>query len=200
MSLFLLASLSDVDLVSPRYWAFNAPALAALMAVALSSIERAGARAVIAVTLVAIAVVGLARTGRVVEEWRGAADAARAQSGPQTPSATRPGLVESSDPSWLRDPERAAYLAAPSSYYDFGGSVRVLPYVVTEEVTPYLQRSVRFASHEDRFYLVTRNDGEGIAAWLEGWSDGHGWESRFVGLYPSVFVVEFTRSADEQDS
>ena len=101
-----------------------------------------------------MAVLTSAGTLKNGEDWRGAAAAARANVG--GPVVLHSALIESAHLDWFDDEERRSYLAAASSFYDFGGQVLVVPYTLDDGAADYVGRLVESdLDHQDRFVLVS---------------------------------------------
>lgn len=198
VGLFVLAAVSPLEFLTPRYSASAIPALAALVGLVIASLHPAVARRVTASVMALVAVIALTGTLKFGEGWREAAAFVRDHAGRDTPILLRAGLIESDQPSWVADPKRSQYLTAPAAAYDFGADVVPMPYVVDEAAKRYFEALIdtRLADL-DRFLLVTRDRGfHGTEIWLDGRLESEGFESREVGSFGAVFVVEYARSSE----
>lgn len=125
---FSIAKLAPAKIWVTRYFLYSqaGSALCAGLFLGLIKPERT-----IRITAAAIAAAALAahlRSSHFNEDWRAAALAARNWAPAHNAAAalTSP-YIESMQPAWLGDAEKAAYLAAPLSYYNAGGTPVVLP-------------------------------------------------------------------------
>ena len=131
--LFVLSWMTGVMLFAPRYYVVAAPAAAAGFGWTVASFRPAQVRRLMAVSFAFAAVLtsaGLLKNG---EDWRAAIAAAAAASDQGTMVLVHPAFVESSQRSWLEDPERRSYLLSPIAYSPLDAHVVLLPYVLDAE-------------------------------------------------------------------
>ena len=189
-----LSLLTPASFLVHRYWSAAVPALAGIAGIGIACIGPRKARRVIVAITAIVVIFGIAGTQKYNEGWREAADLVNEVSDPSTPVLIRPGLVESAQLDWLRDPERASYLLAPSAAYDFGGDLILLPYLVDDGSIEYVEDLVRERlSSVNRFLYVDRDTDAPFDAWLRGRLLEAGFEAREIGGFGTVRVLEFSR-------
>ena len=137
--LFVLAVVSPLAFLSPRYSSSAVPALAAVLGLAIAHVGPDRARRIIVAVAALVVVLAISGTQKFGEDWREAAASTATQADAGTPVLLRAGLIESDQPSWLRDPERSSYLLAPAAAYDFGGEVIPMPYVLDDDAEAYFE-------------------------------------------------------------
>jgi mannosyltransferase len=192
--LFLVSAVTPVTLLSPRYFASVAPAGAALAGWAISSIDPPAARRVVATVLAILSVLAYGGTLKLGEDWRGAAAFERGQVDAATIVLLHPALIESAQLDWFDDPERLSYLLSVVSYYPMDGRVDLLPYTLDDPAEIYLERLVTSElARADRFLLITRYPWVPYREWLDGRLAPDGFESRIIGRFGVIDVVEFRR-------
>jgi hypothetical protein len=160
-ALFVIARTSEAQLYVPRYHASAMPGVALIFAWATRRLEPARGHLFVAAVLVALSLIGVTEfmpPGPAQrEDWRVALQAVRtARPSEETLVLVRPGLVESSDPSWVNDPTRRAYLLAPLTSYPVPGSVRLLPRGLTKATEPVFEAIVGEVSRAPRAIVVVR--------------------------------------------
>jgi 4-amino-4-deoxy-L-arabinose transferase-like glycosyltransferase len=193
-TLFLVSAVTPVTLLSPRYFASAMPAAAALAGWAISAIEPASARRIIAGVLAIFSVVAYGGTLKLGEDWRGAAAFERARAGASTIVLLHPALIESAQLDWFEDPERRSYLLSVASYYPMDGRVTPMPYTLDDEARVYLEGLVADELIDvDRFLLVTRYPQVPFRDWLDGRLTPEGYGSRVIGTFGVIQVIEFSR-------
>ena len=196
LALFVLAVISPLAFLSPRYSSSAVPALAGLVGLAIACVRPSQARRIIVGVTALIVLIGVTGTQKFGEEWREAAAFVHDRVDPTTPVLLRAGLVESDQPSWLVDPERSSYLLAPAAAYEFGGDVIPMPYVLDAETQAYFEDLIRDRlGTTDRFLLVTRDRGTGFESWLDGRLEMEGFDGVEIGTFGGVYVVEFSRGS-----
>jgi mannosyltransferase len=194
-TLFLVSAVTPVTLLSPRYFAAVTPAAAALSGWAISAIEPAAARRIIAGVLAIFSVLAYGGILKNGEDWRGAAAFEREHADPGTIVLLHPALVESAQLDWFHDPERRSYLLSVASYYAMDGRVTPMPYILDDESRDYLDGLVTGElAGVDRFLLVTRYPQVPFRDWLDGRLTPEGYGSRVIGTFGVIQVIEFSRS------
>jgi hypothetical protein len=194
-ALFLVSSFTPVTLLSLRYFAVVTPAAAALSGWAISAIEPARARRIVAAVLAILSVLAYGGTLKNGEDWRGAAAFEREHADPATIVLLHPALVESAQLNWFDDPEHRSYLLSVVSHYPMEGRVTPMPYVLDDEARDYLEGLVTGELVDvDRFLLVTRYPQVPFRDWLDGRLTPEGYRSRVIGTFGVILVIEFSRS------
>jgi mannosyltransferase len=194
-TLFLVSAVTPVTLLSPRYFAAVTPAAAAIAGWAISAIEPAAARRIIAGVLAIFSVLAFGGILKNGEDWRGAAVFERQHADPGTRVLLHPALVESAQLDWFDDPERRSYLLSVASYYPMDGRVTPMPYILDGEARDYLEGLVTGElAGVDRFLLVTRYPQVPFRDWLDGRLTPEGYASRVIGTFGAIQVIEFSRS------
>lgn len=198
VTLFSLSALTGVMFFAPRYYLVSAPAAAAIFGWTCASIRPASASRVTIAVFAIVAVLlggGMLKNG---EDWRGAIAFTRTVSDASTVVLVHPGFVESAQLSWLEDPERRDYLMSPLSFYELGGEVVPLPYVLDPPAEAYLDRVVNDQLADvDRFLIVTNYADVPYASWLNGRLGPAGWHSQVRGSFGVIQVIEFTKEGVE---
>jgi 4-amino-4-deoxy-L-arabinose transferase-like glycosyltransferase len=191
---YILAVLTPLVFLLPRYLSASIPAIAALVGLGIVCVGPAGARRIIVAVAAIIVLVSVVGTQKFGEEWRAAATFIRGEVDAGTPVLLRAGLIESAQPDWLTDPERSSYLMAPAAAYDFGTETFPLPYVLNEDAEAYLEGLIDHPLDEvERFLFVTRDRGTGFEAWFGGRLADDGYVATEIGTFGGVYVVEFER-------
>jgi mannosyltransferase len=196
IALFAISDLTSVTLLSSRYFASVTPAGAALAGWAIASIEPAAARRIVATLLAILSLLAYGGYLKNGEDWRDAAGFERANADPGTVVLLQPGLIESEQLDWFDDPERSSYLMAVDSYYPLEGRVTLLPLSLADPgAHEYLDGLVTTElAGAARFLYVTRNPALPYRDWLDGRLGPLGFESRVLGQFGVVSVVEFRTS------
>jgi mannosyltransferase len=194
LALYGLSVFSETSVFIGRYLSAAMPGVALLYALAVRAIPSAPAR-VVAVLVVAVA--GFVSHERPHDDLRGAAAAVEAFSDgdAEVPVLFASGLIETQHVEWLHDPERAAYLNAPASYYPMGDRVIQLPRklhgqpLAAKTLDPVFAEAKRFAVVE---WL---GNGADVLAWLVPEADDRGFrvDRRSYGV---VRVAFFNRRSD----
>jgi hypothetical protein len=130
LSLFLVSHYRGESVFVPRYFAWQLPGIALLLAVALSGftviqVRRVGS----AILVIALLILGLLSPARYGEDWRGAVEFANGVvAGRDTPILVWTGLVESKDLEWFQAAENRDYMLAPFFFYRLAGRVIPVPH------------------------------------------------------------------------
>jgi mannosyltransferase len=194
-ALFLVSAATPVVLLSPRYFASVTPAGAALAGWAISAIEPASARRIVAAVLAILSVMAYGGILKNGQDWRGTAAFERGTADASTIVLLHPALVESAQLDWFSDPTRLSYLLSVVSYYPMDGHVTLLPYTLDDPAVVYLERLVTTElAAADRFLLITRYPFVPYREWLDGRLASDGFESRIIGRFGVIEVIEFRRS------
>jgi uncharacterized membrane protein len=195
LTLFLVSALTPVTFLSLRYFASVAPAAAMLAGWAVASLEPSAARRIVAGVLALVSVLAYGGTLKNGEDWRGAAAFEREHADPGTIVLLHPALVESAQLDWFSDREKLSYLLSVQSYYPMEGRVTPMPYVLDDEASAYLEGLVTGElAGADRFLLVTRYPQVPFRVWLDGRLKPEGYDSRVIGTFGVILVIEFSRS------
>ncbi len=198
--LYFASILTSSSIFLDRYLITSLPAVSLLYAIALRRIDSRAARGL---AMIVIALACLVSYTRPVDDFRGAALAVNrfVAAEKSVPVLLASGLIESQDENWLRDPARAAYLAAPTAYYPLDGHVVSLPRKVrllledhSRErrigdaiVEPILRESDRFAAIE------WTGNGANVMPWLIERAENAGYTRIMNRRFGSVRVVGFSR-------
>jgi mannosyltransferase len=194
LALVAVTQWTSSDVLLPRYLSSVLPAVALLLAVAVTRLGPSWAHLLVAA---ALALTVLDQRGPVTthtgEDWRAAAEAERLLvESPDTPVLLFSGLIEADQPDWLEDPERASYLSAPAAGYPLDGRVLALPFSVNPRTEPYLQRIVAEMGQQQRFVLLTRSTDPYNGYLLERLQP-LGFSSRQVVDLGQIRLYEFSR-------
>jgi hypothetical protein len=194
--LFSLAAVTDLSLLSSRYYISAAPAGAALFGWGVRCLEPSGTRRLIALLLAIFSVVAFGGPTKLGQDWRGAIAYADSLSGRGTLVLLRSGPIESEDPSWLVDPARRGYLLAPAGFYPIVGRARVVPYGVDPQVQPYLDSLLKQVNETDHFLLIAESATWPLDAtpWFEARLASDGWTLERSASFGEIEVSEFVRA------
>ena len=193
---FLVSVLTETKIFVPRYFLSTAPGVALLAGWVVRRIGSEPPRRNVAFSLVIVSVFSAALGGfwHGGEDWRGAMAKVRdVAKGKQMPVLVCTGFVEGGNPARLTDPVvREAYLA-PLALYPAAGKVIPLPYRLTDAALPYLEQVVaNNLGDQDRFIVVTRNDGDLYLTWLRGRLSEKRYRAEPAGNFGNVHVTVFS--------
>jgi len=190
-----LALTTQIHLLEVRYALMAVPAMVLVAAALLRSVAPPESRRIIAAILAIAAVVTLGGRLKYGEDWRWAASTADGVSTPHTVVLLQPGLVESAQLDWFRDPERLSYLEAPASYYSFDARIVPVPYVATPDALAFLDRELsQLPADTDRVLFVTRYNLGEFHPYLDGWLQANGWSVGPVRTDANMVVAEYDRA------
>lgn len=194
-ALYAVTALTSTDLPFGRYHTSAFPAIALAAGWAIRGLAPARARTAAVIALVGLSVPLL--FGRVVarhsdENWRGAARAVSAIAGADTPVLVNAGFVEASEPGWLDDPEKRAYLLSPLAAYPMRGRPIPMPFEVDAAGTRYLAEQLRGEGDARRILLVTRAVPP-TWTWVDGFLAARGYEPHRVGDFGVLRVIAYRR-------
>ena len=193
--LFLVSRLTPMRFLVPHYAIAGAPGLALLIGFALRALQPARARLVAAAVIAAAGASATSATLRPVEDWRQAAAAVRSETAPEAPVVVISGLVESTNPRWLLDPQASRYLMAPLMEYPVGRALVPMPWRMDEPpLAAYVAALVGALRERTSFVLIARGDGSGPEAWLRD-QLGATWSVRRLPAR-GVRVAVFSRGSD----
>ena len=196
--------MSPTVLVS-RYFLCAAPAIALIMAWAISGVRSSRIRLVLVTMVAGLSVLGMGIADERMEDWRGALHAVGdATNGRPVPVLVDGGLVESGRLRWPLDPEEAGYLVSPVAFYRVPGPAYPLPYNLDDPGTGYLRQvSTILAGEHESFVLVANTyrffDGQPpvpFREWLERTLGPRGFSSRPVGRFGTISVTLFERTGE----
>jgi hypothetical protein len=133
--LFLISHYRGDSVFVPRYFAWQMPGIALLLAVALSGFPAVQTRRVSTASVVLpLFILGLLHPAHHREDWRGAVEFTnRALGGRDSPILVWTGLVESKDPEWFQADENRDYMLAPLALYRLTGRVIPVPHPMSVE-------------------------------------------------------------------
>ena len=196
--LFSVSTLTDASVFLDRYLITSIPAVSLLYALAIRRIDSSVARGV---AMIVIALTCFVTYVRPVDDFRGAALAVNqfVAGDDSMPVLFASGLIESQDESWLRNPELADYLKAPTAYYPLDGHVVLLPRklrlphdeyseegrIGDEIVDPILRRAKRFA------VIEWAGNGANVIPWLTKRAESAGYQRIRNRRFGSVRVAHF---------
>jgi hypothetical protein len=194
---------SPTVLVS-RYFLCAAPAIALIMAWAISGVRSSRIRLVLVTMVAGLSVLGMGIGNERMEDWRGALHAvAEATNGKPVPVLVGGGFIESARLRWPLDPEEAAYLVSPVAFYRVPGPALPLPYDLDDQGTGYLRQvSTMLAEERGPFILVANTDrffhGRPVPfrEWLQHTLGPRGFSSRPVGRFGTIVVTIFEKTGE----
>ena len=194
--LLALSWFTSTDAVVSRYFLSTAPAIALLLAVAVSTLTETRARYV-AVAFGVVAALGFARAAHTTEDWRAAAAAERRIADNRTPVILFSGFIESKQAAWLVDPERASYLNAPASAYPLRGRVHPGPWDLGAEEQDYLRGLLTDELlPAGRFIVLTTGGSSATQQWLEPRIASEGYLSELVDSWDDkIFLFVYERQS-----
>ncbi len=190
--LFGVSMWTETSVFLGRFLIPAIPAVSLFYAIALRGIASAPAR-IVAVVVIALA--SFATHERPRDDFRGAALAVNefVASDASIPILFASGLIEGQDETWLRNPDLADYLNAPSAYYPLDGLVVALPRKLhgqplsNEIMEPILREAERFAAIE------WFGNGARVLPWLIQRAEGAGYrvaKRGFGGVRVAFFRFE----------
>ena len=190
--LFGISMWTEASIFLGRYLIPAVPAICLFYGIALRGIASAPVR-VVAVVVIALASLSIHERPR--DDFRAAALAVNefVASDTSVPILFASGLIEGQDETWLRNPDLAEYLNAPTAYYPLDGRVVALPRKLhgqplsNEIVEPVLREAGRFATIE------WFGNGARVLPWLIQRAQGAGYrvENRaFGGVRVAFFRFE----------
>jgi len=205
--LYLTSILTGSSIFLDRYLITSLPAVALLYAIAIRRIDSRAARGL---TMIVMTLACLLSYVRPVDDFRGAAVAVNrfVAEDEAVPVFLASGLIESQDENWLRNPELADYLEAPTAYYPIAGRVVLLPREIRRSseaqsraleigdqiIEPILRGSDRFAAIE------WTGNGAHVMPWLNERAEGAGYVRVMNRRFGSVQVVCFRRLSAARDT
>jgi uncharacterized membrane protein len=196
LTLAALALFTSVVLVETRYTMAAAPFAAMFTAGLVWAIEPRQARWFVCVCLALISIIGFTQPSKHMDEWRWASQRSNQISDANTAVFIRAGLVESSDTTWFADPERAAYLMSPVSYYHFDGDVLPLPFILTDETKVFIDDELNALPPSiGRVVVIVAALGVPTDTYIEGRLEAQGWTHASTRSVGQTNVDEWTRPA-----
>ena len=130
--LFVVSHLSGTSLFIPRYFDWGSAATALLFGLIFSNLRPGMIRTFMPILLVLFCVCVELSSDRFDEDWRGAIKYINTPNHTQnSPILFYSGLIESSNPEWLLNPEMHQQLSAPLQYYATVSPIILLPYSLT---------------------------------------------------------------------
>jgi len=200
LALFCLAFVTGAAFFIDRYYIWALPGTALVCAILLTSFTNQTA------SRVALCVAALLMFGREsgrhwqVEDWRGAVGVVNEAGSSDTAVLVYPGLVEADIPTWLEDPKRTDYLAAPLQRYRLTQPFRVLPSQVEgAEMRNYLLDSViPDLERVDRVFLIANAKFNqrlqvGVTGYYAQILSELGFKVEWMSNYGAVSVLEMKR-------
>lgn len=196
--LFVASRATGTSVFVSRYMLWMIPGQALLMAWALRGLKLEPVRSRLAVVAGSLILIALARGQNVThtnEDWRGAVAAMNAVNGDH-PALLSGTYTESRTLDWLRSGPHADFLGAPLAYYPAAGPVIPLPLNFGPEAEAYVEELLRtrLASSE-RFALIERSSR--FPSWAPWVLERvrHAYRMRRVwNGYPSVWIFERSSS------
>ncbi len=194
--LLLFSVFSGINLLWETYTRSSAIGAALVLGGALAAIGPEGARRIVLLVIVIVALLASGGRWHSDQDWRGAAAEVNALvDEPSTPVLMHAAFIEAAHVEFFDDPERRSQLLAQLSRYPVEGSVVPLPYNLTEKSERYLEDVVvPKVDASDRFVLVTLEPIAPFAEWLEARLGPLGFQSRQVGEHGAVRVTVFERA------
>ncbi len=156
---WLMSHATGASVWVERYRLSGTPALALLVGLGVSRIDRSHGRALAAAAVVAASLwsvsefAGLQRQG-----WREAIEWADAETAGETVTvAIDSDLVELENLALVRDPSWEAYLSAPIGHYGLEGDVVILPKGSGDDIAAHQRQVIdRLAASDDTVVVITR--------------------------------------------
>lgn len=203
VALFAISRWTSWELFLPRYASWHAIGFALLVAWCWRQVAGLGTRMLLAAILFVMGSGAFITRSHFVNEWRGvsAAVSAELERHPGAPLLAHTGLIESLDASFVRDPEKSAYLLAPFAVYapPAGHELRALTWnahtpdaqALLEELALWLERE------HTAFVLVSRDTSEpGFWPFFRGRLTPLGWKDRRLDhIRGNMLAVVFEKRA-----
>ena len=198
---FLVSRFTPFHMFIPRYFAYHVIGGALLGGWAWRQLAPAGARTLVACSIIVLACGAYTTRRHHNNEWAGVAQVTNVELAqlPGAPVLANTGLIEAKDTAWLRDPHRAEYLLSPFSFYKLltGHEQRALPWSAHSDVAQiYLEEQAQWliANHKS-FVLISRDVSEpGFWPWFRGRLGPLGWKDRrLAGTFGNLLVVVFEK-------
>ncbi len=183
--LFVVSRWTAWQVFLPRYASWHAIGFALLVGWCWRQVAGQGSRILLVVVLCVMGSGAFLTRSHFVNEWRGvsAAVSVELERHPGAPLLAHTGLIESLDASFVRDPEKSAYLLAPFAAYPVpsGHELKALTWnahtldaqVLLEELALWLEREHK------AFVLASRDTNEpGFWPFFRGRLGPLGWKDR----------------------
>jgi hypothetical protein len=196
--LYGISVFTDTKVFFPRYYLATAPAIALCVAALLTRIPSPETRRLMGavISLCAFVVLGLGENFlRGTEDWRGAAEAIRTHSTPDTPVLTVAGAIQARAVKDIEDPKLQDVLFAPWFRYGVYGQHVRLPLQIEPEVEAYLERQLPTLLRRPTVLLVGMSSTLQYQSWLSARLGPLGYKHRVLGYYGGIVLIAFERSS-----
>ncbi|HEY7874769.1 MAG TPA: glycosyltransferase family 39 protein [Actinomycetota bacterium] len=196
VTLVLLTELTSTDLMVPRYFLSIVPAAALLIGAVVRRLGNIWPQLLLVAGFGVYAMTRFFSATHTTEDWRAAAELEREiVTSSTTPVLLYSGFIEAKQADWLRDPEKASYLNAPTAAYPFDGDpIYPLPFGEDKDTTAYIEEIAERMERTSSFVLVTRG-AESHSGWFAERLSASGFSASERGSFGGqVRVFEFTRS------
>ncbi len=166
IALFVASRWTPWQIFLPRYASWHAIGLALLVGWCWRQVAGQGSRIILAAILFAMGSGAFLTRSHFVNEWRGVSEAVSVEleRHPGAPLLAHTGLIESLDASFVRDPEKSAYLLAPFAAYPVpsGHELKALTWNAhTPDAQAYVEELALWLEREHTaFVLVSRDTSE----------------------------------------
>jgi 4-amino-4-deoxy-L-arabinose transferase-like glycosyltransferase len=196
--MYAAARLTDAGIVIPRYLLWVAPGLTCALGAVLALLSPWRRFTVLLIAVVP----ALLRPAGPLEDWRHTIADARAFIGSSdTPVLSRSGLPQAGMLERLSDPEHAAFVLAPFSFYPSPGRLSPLPYDLDPAAVAYMERvAVPEILAANQAVLIVHDyhfGGRGRLA-FQAWFDARlpGFDSREVSRHNNLAVIVYRRTVE----